>query len=378
MSNQGRGFTLIELLVVIAVMGILAGLILPALVSARESARRTSCANNLNQIGIAMESYLGVYNEYYPSSIDWGAPRHFTHHVDHRQIFDYKGQSIKTAGVVDANWGAIQHQRNPQYSMWMGFVNLFGHKAGVSDNPDDWTEGNLNVAPLNLGLLFFGGQLPSYSPFMCPSRGTNMMAEFGIRGHDLIDEVLFGDWSAAPLAHRQPGGDLINYRRRGSHYLYRNGPQHLFRSTGDPGYWREPQPILYTRPRVYSEAGCPPFKTPRSLAGRALAADRFDKPPGYADNEPGEGELSHKTGYNVLYGDSSVKWYADPQKRLIYWEQPRKASIMSANLGRSTAYDPNLPQSADADAYYDNRRQATLAWNNLDGHAGIDVGLTAD
>ena len=66
--SRGRGFTLIELLVVIAIIAILIALLLPAVQQAREAARRSTCKNNMKQIGIALFNYHDIYEEF---PINW-------------------------------------------------------------------------------------------------------------------------------------------------------------------------------------------------------------------------------------------------------------------------------------------------------------------
>ncbi len=132
-ANTSRplpGFTIVELLVVIAIIGALLALLLPAIQSARESARRLQCTSNLKQLGTAMQGYVADTNCLPPAAVSkpyadfpshphtffrWSALAHLLPYLEWQNVYSQLDMSLPLympgAGypIAETNKAAIAH-----------------------------------------------------------------------------------------------------------------------------------------------------------------------------------------------------------------------------------------------------------------------------
>lgn len=149
--------------------------------------------------------------------------------------------------------------------------------------------------------------------------------------------------------------------------------------------------MAYTRPNLRVSAGGPIFKTQKMLGTRAIVSDSFSRRTYLANSDssahrdegpqPGMGYYAHRTGYNVLYGDGSCRWYDDADQRIIWWHYAilgtsvtdirRNQRALQINALMDFTY-LNGDRSCPDRANMDNQRGPTI-WHHFDTAIGIDT-----
>ena len=199
--NQS-GFTLVELLVVIAIIGILIGMLLPAVQQVREAARRIQCANNLKQIALACLSFESANQEFPAGRHGILAPQ-----TGHRDLADSPEAKMRFDGTSFlVTILPFIEQENAFDQLFVSDINLLLDGSGILADTWDPTSAS---AENQSALAIVTQQMPAYT---CPSDDTPEFVKFANAATQPIKDIDFGSGSYAGCA----GSFVIGYNGLGN------------------------------------------------------------------------------------------------------------------------------------------------------------------
>jgi len=135
-SKSHQAFTLIELLVVIAIIAILASMLLPALAKAKDTAKQSSCLNNVRQIGLAYQGFLSDNGDRFPAYVtERTAPTGTADTAEARAPYSYRQQLVPYIGASTNIFGCPNAPKWPDPAPGAWFNTDYGNNHNEENLP---------------------------------------------------------------------------------------------------------------------------------------------------------------------------------------------------------------------------------------------------